>query len=161
MAELMQQLRYAYEHLKSGDKSSAADILFQVLLHDENNVDAWWLVAHAVDSTQEKREALEHVLWLRPDHESALQKLAQLEHGQFDETPVGRREVLLSGISRTGVQHLMAGEVALDSFSAAPDIQIDNPASISILKIVAYVAIVILLLYVAATLAVPFLRAIF
>ncbi len=56
----------------------AVKLLEEVLHQDMNNVNAWWLMANAVDSPGEAREALNKVLDLNPSHAKARQMLDQL-----------------------------------------------------------------------------------
>lgn len=74
----MQALKEAFELIKSGKKSQAVDLLLPVLKADEDNADAWWLIANALEEPDEIREALENVLRLQPQREKARQMLERL-----------------------------------------------------------------------------------
>ncbi|GAB4440457.1 MAG: hypothetical protein Kow00120_08620 [Anaerolineae bacterium] len=56
----------------------AVEILEDVLRQDMDNVNAWWLIANAVDAPDEAREALNKVLELNPNHAKARQMLDRL-----------------------------------------------------------------------------------
>ena len=61
-----QQLQQAYEFIRSGRKSEAEAILLPILKANEDDANAWWLLANAVTSPDDIREALQNVLRLRP-----------------------------------------------------------------------------------------------
>jgi len=73
-----QQLQQAYELIKGKQRQQALEILLPILQADENNVNAWWLLANAVTEPNDAREALENVLRLRPDHANARKMLDDL-----------------------------------------------------------------------------------
>lgn len=73
-----QQLRQAYELIKAKKRQEALQILVPILRADENNANAWWLLANALTDPNDVREALENVLRLRPDHENARKMLQKL-----------------------------------------------------------------------------------
>ena len=82
------QLQQAYQLIKSGQLAQALEILQPIVLADRNNADAWWLIANASTDPVKQREALETVVRLRPDHQQAQQKLAELKGAEtfsFDE----------------------------------------------------------------------------
>ena len=72
------QLRQAYELIKAHQRQQAIDLLLPILKADENNANAWWLLANAVEKPGDAREALQNVLRLRPDHDKAQQMLDKL-----------------------------------------------------------------------------------
>lgn len=72
------QLYQAYQLVKAGKKADAQVILVPILQEDENNADAWWLLANALDDPGDIREALETVLRLKPGYAAAEKKLAAL-----------------------------------------------------------------------------------
>jgi hypothetical protein len=78
MSTIRDQLLEAYQLIKDGQRIKAESILSLILDADQNNADAWWLMANAVKAPDERREALTHVLRLRPDHAKAQQMLADL-----------------------------------------------------------------------------------
>lgn len=69
--QVKQQLREAYALIKAKKRQEAVDILLPVLQADEENADAWWLLANCLDDPHDTREALENVLRLRPDNDKA------------------------------------------------------------------------------------------
>ncbi len=86
---IQQQLQQAYNLIKGGQKEQAVRILVPILRQNENDINAWWLLANAVTKPDDVREALENVLRLKPDHENArkmLERLNQLHPpvGKFD-----------------------------------------------------------------------------
>lgn len=73
-----EQLQRAYELAKSGRRMEAIHLLQQVILVDDRNVNAWWLMANLTESPADKRVALDHVLALNPNHSKARQMLARI-----------------------------------------------------------------------------------
>jgi hypothetical protein len=78
MSSTQQQLQQAYELIKAGRKAEAVKILTPIVTFDEDNANAWWLMANASDLPEDIREALEHVLRLKPDNDKAQYMLEQL-----------------------------------------------------------------------------------
>jgi ferric-dicitrate binding protein FerR (iron transport regulator) len=75
------QLQRGYELLKTGRRTQALHVLQQIILDDAQNVNAWWLMAHAVESPTDKQVALGHVLDVNPAHAGARRMMAELrEH---------------------------------------------------------------------------------
>ncbi len=72
---IQQELRRAVELIKARQRPEAVQVLLPLLRADQQNVEAWWLLANAVDEARDKREALEKVLALRPDHDNARKML--------------------------------------------------------------------------------------
>lgn len=64
-------LKHAYQLIKQENTPEAEAILIPILQADPENVDAWWLMAYAVDEPQEVREALNQVLTLDPNYAQA------------------------------------------------------------------------------------------
>jgi len=73
-----QQLRAAYDLIKTGQKDEAAVRLRDLLDEAPDNADAWWLYANAATDPADIRRALEHDLRLRPEHMAAKNALAAL-----------------------------------------------------------------------------------
>jgi hypothetical protein len=71
-------MQEAFRLIKAGDKAEAARILTPILEDERDNADAWWLMAHAVEKPSHVRQALEHVLRLRPDDAKARAMLDKL-----------------------------------------------------------------------------------
>lgn len=61
-------LHQAYHLIKAGDLDSARALIKPVLASNRNDIDAWWLAAHAAATPQDRRLALAQVLRLQPDH---------------------------------------------------------------------------------------------
>ena len=74
--ELLQQ---AVDAAKSGETENAIDLIKQVLDEDEENAQAWMLLARLTEDIDEKRVALTNVLALRPGDKRAEAMLKQLE----------------------------------------------------------------------------------
>ncbi|GEM_PF-935654 len=70
-----QQLQQALELIKNGQREQARALLDSVVRVDPNNADAWWIMATAVTSPAEMRDALQNVLRIRPDYPNAQQML--------------------------------------------------------------------------------------
>lgn len=78
MSSTNQQLQQAYELIKVRKKSEAVDLLVPILKTDEDNANAWWLMANALDTPDDIREALENVIRLRPENDKAREMLNKL-----------------------------------------------------------------------------------
>jgi len=84
------QLQQAYEMIRANRKADAQAILMPILKADEDNANAWWLLANALTDPAEIREALENVLRLRPTDSKARQMLDNLNaRSPADEFPLG------------------------------------------------------------------------
>lgn len=77
--QVKRQLREAYALIKDKKRQEAVGILLPILQTDEDNADAWWLLANCLDDPQDVREALDNVLRLRPDHDKAQIMLNAIE----------------------------------------------------------------------------------
>jgi hypothetical protein len=73
-----QQMQQAYQLIKQGRKEEAAAILVPIVRADNDNADAWWLLANAVSSSDQAKRALQMVLRVRPDDDRARRMLAKL-----------------------------------------------------------------------------------
>lgn len=78
MGTANQQLQQAYEAIKAGRKEEAIDLLLPILQADDNNAQAWWLMANALRDPDDIRESLENVLRLQPGYDKAQQMLDKL-----------------------------------------------------------------------------------
>jgi hypothetical protein len=77
-----EDLQRAYQLIKEDKPSEAEALLLPILAEDAENIDAWWLMAYAVEDPNEVREALNKVLELDPDYAQApkaREMLAQLD----------------------------------------------------------------------------------
>jgi hypothetical protein len=84
-----QQLQQAYDLIKANRKSEAQALLMPILKADEDNANAWWLLANALADPAEIREALENVLRLRPGDTKAQKMLNDLAaRNPADEFPM-------------------------------------------------------------------------
>ncbi len=73
-----EQVQRAYDLFKTGRRTEALHVLQQVILMDDKNVNAWWLMAHITQTPADQRVALDHVLRLNPNHAKAQKMLKQL-----------------------------------------------------------------------------------
>ena len=78
-------LTRAYELVEAGKSDEARTVLEPILLNDRDNVDAWWIYAHAVEDPTEARRALDNVIRLDRDYPGATDLLATLTE-QYPET---------------------------------------------------------------------------
>jgi hypothetical protein len=74
-----QKLQQAMAAAQSGQLREAQILLTQILNEDPDEVQAWFLLSHLVDSEQQQSVYLKKVLELDPTHEKAVELLAQLE----------------------------------------------------------------------------------
>ncbi len=75
-SEVLQQ---AYRLIREGNKQDAARLLVPIVRADPLNADAWWLLANAVENTQQQTRALRRVLSLRPNDPRATEMLERLQ----------------------------------------------------------------------------------
>lgn len=73
-----QSLSRAYEHIESDRLNEARAILEPIIADNKDNIEAWWLYAHAVEDKEQAREALDNVLRLDPHYPEADELLQQL-----------------------------------------------------------------------------------
>ncbi|MBN1202506.1 MAG: hypothetical protein JXJ20_11665 [Anaerolineae bacterium] len=73
------ELVKAYKLLKAGERNQAGRIVKDYLATNPNDADAWWLMAHAVSSSDNTKKCLERVVQLNPGHTKAQQRLAKLQ----------------------------------------------------------------------------------
>jgi hypothetical protein len=71
-------LQEAYRLIREGSPQEAVRILVPLVRADPLNADAWWLLANAVENREQKRQALERVLKLRPGDDAAQKMLDKL-----------------------------------------------------------------------------------
>jgi hypothetical protein len=69
----------AYNLIKAGQKQDAGRILKSYLSRNKDDVQAWWLMAHAVTQPDTIRRCLEMVIKLDPDHAKARAMLEQIQ----------------------------------------------------------------------------------
>jgi hypothetical protein len=74
-----ESLSKAYRLIEAEELGAARAILQPILARDPDNVDAWWLYAHAVHDTAQAREALDNVLRLEPSYPGAVDLSDQLD----------------------------------------------------------------------------------
>ena len=71
-------LSRAYELVEAGKSDEARTVLEPILVNAPDNIDAWWIYAHAVDDPQDARRALENVLRIDPQYAGAAELLETL-----------------------------------------------------------------------------------
>lgn len=79
MADIQSTIQEAYSLIRSGKKHAAVDLLLPILRDDKDNLNAWWVLANALDDREEIRQALEQVIRLDPDHIPANNRLAKMD----------------------------------------------------------------------------------
>ena len=72
------KLKLAMAAARAGQKKEAQFLLTQVLQNDPQNVNAWFLLSHLVDSGQKQISYLEKVVALDPGHQKAAERLVEL-----------------------------------------------------------------------------------
>jgi Tol biopolymer transport system component len=77
-----QILEKAIKAIQSGDRATGQRLLRQILQANPRNETAWLWLSLILDDPAKKRDCLERVLILNPDHRQARQALAQLEPAQ-------------------------------------------------------------------------------
>lgn len=77
--QIKAQLRQAAARLKAGDRRGAAGLLTDIVRQDRDNVDAWLLLANALDQPKRIHQALDQVERLRPGDARAAVLRARLE----------------------------------------------------------------------------------
>lgn len=85
-----QQMQQAYQLIKQGRKEEAAALLVPIVRADNDNADAWWLLANAVGNADQAKRALQMVLRVRPDDDRARRMLAKLSGEPYQEPPPKR-----------------------------------------------------------------------
>lgn len=78
MADHKSDLRQALALMKAGQRDGAVHILRRILQADRENIEAWWLLAHAVNDKARKIQVLERMLRVAPDHPKAQALLEKL-----------------------------------------------------------------------------------
>jgi hypothetical protein len=71
MSDAAQTLNEAYELIEQGDLAAARQLLDEIRPENENNPDFWWVYAHAVESPEEGRQALNRVRDISPNYPDA------------------------------------------------------------------------------------------
>ena len=78
MAQTDQQLKRAVQLVKTGNRQEAGRTVRDVLRVDKTNVDAWWMIANLLEDDYKALKCAEKVLQLKPDHQGAQKKVAEL-----------------------------------------------------------------------------------
>ena len=72
-------LREGTNALEKGELAHARQTFLRVIGVDDETTDAWWGMAHAVDSVEDQIICLENVLTIEPDHAEASAWLSQIQ----------------------------------------------------------------------------------
>ncbi len=67
------------EMIQAGRRRHAGRLLVDLLRQEPSNEQAWWWLAACVDDKQQKRDCLERLLSLNPNHHDALEALRKLD----------------------------------------------------------------------------------
>ncbi len=73
------ELKEAYSSIKGGDKVTARSILRPYVKENPQDANGWWLLAHAIDDTDQRKRSLQRVLKLDPDFAPARRELDKLD----------------------------------------------------------------------------------
>jgi len=73
-----QSVQSAIEVAKQGYKDKAVELLKGVIIANPNDVDAWMVLAAVVDDPQRKRQCLNRVLTIDPNHQLAREELLEM-----------------------------------------------------------------------------------
>lgn len=90
-----QALMRAYELIEDDRLSDAEALLKPILEQEPDNIDAWWLYAHAVSDPETARMALSQVLKLDHNYEGAQDLLNQLDEGY----PAAREDAAVTPVT--------------------------------------------------------------
>lgn len=74
-------LKQAYQYIKQGEKNTALKLLEPYISKHPDDVNGWWLMAHATDRPDERRESLEQVLAIDPGYTPAQKMMERLSGG--------------------------------------------------------------------------------
>ena len=85
--DFSRQLNNAREAISRGDKRTAQQILADILSHDNQNVDAWLLLADILDNPQHRIESLKRVLQINPNNVIANRRLQEISIPERLESP--------------------------------------------------------------------------
>jgi tetratricopeptide (TPR) repeat protein len=66
--------------IRDGDDRGAEALAREVIREDRENVEAWWIMANAIDDETKRVKALEKVLALKPDHDEARDWLDEIQN---------------------------------------------------------------------------------
>ncbi len=87
-----QKLQQAMAAAQSGKSREAQVLLTQVLSEEPEEVQAWFLLSHLVESKQKQLAYLKKVVELDPGHEKAVERLSELEMSDARLPAVGTAE---------------------------------------------------------------------
>lgn len=76
---LDEKLSHAFELIEANRIDEARGILEPLTEEHPDNVDVWWMYAHAVDSPQDAQRALQNIMRIDPDYPGANELLAETE----------------------------------------------------------------------------------
>ncbi len=116
------KLQQAIQAARLGQTNEAQFLLTQVLKDNPEEVQAWFLLSHLVDSEQKQLVYLRKAVALDPHHEKAAQRLAQLEEALSTETSTEALEMEAERMDDTLPSWMTeeAEEMNLESAVTAP-----------------------------------------
>lgn len=89
---MQDSLQQAIRLIRGGNKEAGRQLLIEILDADERNETAWLWMSAVVESDDLRRECLQEVLRLNPDHEAARRGLEKLEQQQAEGPTAGEPE---------------------------------------------------------------------
>lgn len=92
MSDQQIRLHEAIAAAKAGDKSAAKNIVADLLRANQDDANAWIVMAQLLDDPEQVRDCWRQVIRLKPGDPRALQQLAQLEQGTRSTTSPVQRE---------------------------------------------------------------------
>jgi WD40 repeat protein len=107
--DVRELLRKGIEAAKAGEKSTARDLLRQVVEEDDRNERGWLWLSAVVENDDEKYDCLKKVLEINPGNEAAKKAFDKLEARRREEYP---EEELAPGVSRTQFRLIVGGGIA-------------------------------------------------
>lgn len=96
-------LKEAYQLIKSGDKARARQMLLNYVKQNPQDKDGWWLMAHAVSDSDQRKKSLERAVRIDPDFAAARQALRKLDEGGAAAAPAARTEKPKVGAKGGGI----------------------------------------------------------
>jgi hypothetical protein len=77
-SDINQQLTHIHNLIQQDRVDEAINLLNPIIQQNPDSVDAWWLMANAVETPEDARYALNNVLRLDPNHQEASEMMIQL-----------------------------------------------------------------------------------
>ncbi len=80
MADAKQEIQLALQQIKAGNKAAAVERIKSVLQADKTNVDAWFVLANALEDHAQQVKALQNALKIQPEYQRAKIMLDSLQN---------------------------------------------------------------------------------